>query len=198
MTSPAPTYLRPLDAAPDFLAPKQMKLSEEERARHREYYRTHTEYFEKYRKEHRERHREVNRIYRQKNAERISSQRKQYREANLEMIREHGRQWRKDHIDEIKRRDLERKKKKPERERTCKRHYGITIDDFNRMVSLQDGKCAICRLGFLSSRNQHIDHDHKSQVVRGVLCSNCNTGLGHFKDNEDTLRAAIAYLRGIR
>ena len=42
--------------------------------------------------------------------------------------------------------------------------------------------------------NPHIDHNHKTNKIRGILCGNCNMGLGHFKDNLDVLKNAIKYL----
>jgi len=71
-----------------------------------------------------------------------------------------------------------------------KRRYGIGADDFDRMVSEQGGRCAICgRPG-----PEHVDHDHATGAVRGILCFSCNGGLGQFKDDLDALSAAATYL----
>lgn len=76
---------------------------------------------------------------------------------------------------------------------TWLRHrYGITEADFNEMLELQGGKCALCRRG--NARNT--DHDHLTGEVRGLLCSPCNTALGVLGDNVDGLLRAIEYLRG--
>jgi hypothetical protein len=60
----------------------------------------------------------------------------------------------------------------------------------------QDGRCAIC--GVLEEDAARgrlaVDHDHETNAIRGLLCNNCNVGLGHFKDNEKLLLAAIEYL----
>ncbi|MGA4543566.1 endonuclease VII domain-containing protein [Uniformispora flossi] len=61
------------------------------------------------------------------------------------------------------------------------------------MIKAQFGICPIC----LRPRPEHVDHDHSSGEVRGVLCFNCNSGLGQFKDRPDLLRRAAAYLEGI-
>ncbi|MCW2679741.1 MAG: phage endonuclease [Frankiales bacterium] len=58
------------------------------------------------------------------------------------------------------------------------------------MVGLQGGVCALCR----ERAPQHVDHDHMTGQVRGVLCSCCNQGLGNFRDRADVLRTAIDYL----
>ena len=55
----------------------------------------------------------------------------------------------------------------------------------------QQGLCGICKQAM---RRPMLDHCHKTMAVRGLLCSNCNIGLGQFKDNPDLLRAAIYYL----
>lgn len=69
-----------------------------------------------------------------------------------------------------------------------------------RMLNEQDGCCAICRqpVSMIGSRKHklgaHLDHDHKTGKVRGLLCIPCNTGLGAFNDSPSCLQAAIRYL----
>lgn len=73
--------------------------------------------------------------------------------------------------------------------------YGINGDDFLDMFNAQEGKCAICPTPLLLlDKNTHVDHDHVTGIVRGLLCSHCNLMLGHAKDNPDTLRSAASYL----
>jgi hypothetical protein len=57
----------------------------------------------------------------------------------------------------------------------------------------QDKKCAICEIPI--EFNAHVDHDHLTGLIRGMLCKNCNPGLGQFKDNIRSLERAIDYLR---
>ncbi len=74
--------------------------------------------------------------------------------------------------------------------------YGITIDDFKKILLDQCNCCAICYLKFSDyQRLIHVDHCHVSGVVRGLLCSKCNLALGHFKDKESNLISALSYLR---
>ena len=73
-----------------------------------------------------------------------------------------------------------------------RRKYGITQDDFNNLVEAQDGLCGICG-DELDKIN--IDHDHESGKVRGLLCTGCNTGLGHLGDNINGLEKALHYLK---
>ncbi len=68
--------------------------------------------------------------------------------------------------------------------------YGITAADADAMLEAQGGLCALCR----ERPAEHVDHDHLTGTIRGMLCSCCNQGLGNFRDRADVLRAAIAYL----
>jgi len=80
------------------------------------------------------------------------------------------------------------------------RKLGCTPDQYQELLKKQDGKCAICGIsGGHRSRygkicKLSVDHDHKTGVVRGLLCNNCNRGLGRFKDSLTILQAAVRYL----
>jgi len=75
------------------------------------------------------------------------------------------------------------------------RRYGLNEGDFERMNDTQNGKCAICANSpDPKKRFLDIDHDHKSGKVRELLCTNCNTGLGRFRDDPDILIKAVNYL----
>jgi hypothetical protein len=89
--------------------------------------------------------------------------------------------------------------------------YGITPEQFDAMLEAQGGACKICRSATsgVKGRTWHIDHDHSccdwnprdtgvalcGKCVRGILCVNCNTGLGMFRDSPEALEAAAEYLR---
>ena len=71
--------------------------------------------------------------------------------------------------------------------------HGITVDEYNSRMIEQDYRCAIC--GMISfDRVLHIDHCHTTNKVRGLLCNNCNSGLGMFRDELNILIAAANYL----
>ena len=70
--------------------------------------------------------------------------------------------------------------------------FGITYQDYLNILENQDNKCAICHKPFID-KTPHVDHDHRTGEVRGLLCSGCNTSLGHF-DNQDILKGIIAYI----
>jgi len=73
-----------------------------------------------------------------------------------------------------------------------RRRYGIGQADFDEMLAEQRGRCAICG----APDPRHVDHDHRTGWVRGILCFNCNGGLGQFRDNPVFLAEAITYLKG--
>ncbi len=79
--------------------------------------------------------------------------------------------------------------------------YAISLEQYNKMLEAQNGKCAICRSyesrilkNSTKPDSLSVDHDHESGANRGLLCHNCNTGLGKFKDNPELLQVASEYL----
>lgn len=66
----------------------------------------------------------------------------------------------------------------------------MTAEDVDALVEAQGGLCAVCGL----RPPAHVDHDHRTGSVRGVLCSGCNQGLGNFRDSAEALRRAADYL----
>jgi hypothetical protein len=82
----------------------------------------------------------------------------------------------------------------PEADRVAsrRRRYGLTANAFAAMLGAQGGLCQICG----RKDPDCVDHDHETGRVRGILCSTCNAGLGHFRDDAGLMRAAAAYLSG--
>lgn len=76
------------------------------------------------------------------------------------------------------------------------RRYGLEYTDIEVMYEAQGKRCAICPavLPLLTRDGLMVDHDHATGEVRGLLCRNCNFGIGHFRDNPSLLLAAINYL----
>ena len=74
--------------------------------------------------------------------------------------------------------------------RVLKYRYGITLEEFNSMVLKSEGRCAICG----ATGDLHVDHDHITGKVRGLLCNLCNPLLGYAKENPIRLREAAKYL----
>lgn len=71
------------------------------------------------------------------------------------------------------------------------RRYGIGETEFHELLAEQGGVCAICG----AEDPRHVDHDHLTGYIRGVLCFNCNGGLGHFQDDPRRIQQAIDYLQ---
>lgn len=109
------------------------------------------------------------RLYRAKNRERLSAQKKDWWKKNRQRVLIQYRCYR----------------------------YGITAADVERMLKEQSGRCAVCRRpprGKGRNSILHIDHCHRSGKVRGLLCFNCNTGIGNLNDSPRLLKKALAYL----
>jgi len=143
-----------------------------------------------------EKKRILNRNYRQKHKEKLNIARKEWRLNNPEKEKLYHRKY------YDKQPPGHRKLK--DRRRYLRRVYNISLEDFDDMVIAQGGMCAICKLTHEMAIERdkepfHVDHDpHETGAVRGLLCSFCNTGLGMFKDNSDSLQVAISYLLKFR
>jgi hypothetical protein len=98
--------------------------------------------------------------------------------------------------EEIKGRDRTRKKAKYQtrRDTILKNRYGIMEFDYEQLAQQQNNKCAICGVS-PENKRLDLDHCHTTKKIRGLLCNNCNRGLGHFKDNPQLLTKAIEYLK---
>lgn len=78
--------------------------------------------------------------------------------------------------------------------RHIKRKYGLSGDQFNAMLTAQNGKCAICGAS-PNGKVLFVDHCHSTGEVRGLLCHGCNSGLGYFRDSASIMALAITYLK---
>lgn len=112
-----------------------------------------------------------------------------------EKVRKYNKSWRKNNLERARVREKAYRERTLERERSQhrKRLYGLTPEQYDEMLAAQGGKCAICRSEF--DGTPHVDHDHATGKVRGLLCNGCNRCLGFANDNQQTLERAAAYLR---
>jgi len=101
----------------------------------------------------------------------------------------------------IKRRHKERYSENPQkyikmaREINLKHRFGLSLNDYERMLKEQNNLCAICGKTELSyNRKLAVDHDHKTGKVRALLCMKCNHVLGNANDDINVLKNAILYL----
>lgn len=121
----------------------------------------------------------------------IAAKHKAWCEANKEHSRKYRREWTKRNPIAVTAKAL-------------KRDYGISVAQYEKMFDDQEGCCAICSRFLTSQITEvraeskrdvaHVDHCHSTNAVRGLLCFNCNVGLGKFKDDETLLLAAARYL----
>ena len=109
------------------------------------------------------------------------------------------------HPDAVKAREW--RKKNPdkaaliERRRNLKHRYGITPEEYERLLEEQNHLCKICGVHDKETPWPHklvVDHCHGSKEVRGLLCSSCNRGLGLLKDSETILMKALEYVKTTR
>lgn len=109
------------------------------------------------------------------------------RAANPEHYRKKDTEYRKAHPDRIK---------KSIRKTHLKRLYGLTVAEYDAMVVTQNGRCAVCDTNKLE-KGKHwcVDHCHKTNAIRRLLCHSCNLGLGLFHHDIILLQSAVTYLR---
>lgn len=80
-------------------------------------------------------------------------------------------------------------------ERSIKSKFGVDREEYHSMLDKQGGKCGLCGDAVCQSgKRLAVDHCHETGAVRGVLCYNCNTGLGKFRDNPEVLRKAAEWI----
>ena len=147
--------------------------------------------------------------YRAKNREKLAQANREYTKNNKEKIA----QARKDNYSPEKRKEYYENKKEEnlkvnkayrdknherERERAWKRH-GIKDIDYNTYLKLkerQNCSCAICKKHESElTQPLHVDHDHETGEVRGLLCQSCNTALGKFGDSLEGIMKVVDYLK---
>lgn len=112
---------------------------------------------------------------------------KRYKAEQPEKIAEHYQRRRAD--PEKRARDAITKKNA-----AYKAKYGISLNGFRELLKAQGNSCALC-MKSLDERKANVDHCHTTLVIRGILCSACNTGLGQLGDDEKSILRALEYVR---
>ncbi len=91
--------------------------------------------------------------------------------------------------------EWQRRNPQAKRNTHLKAKFGISLDQFNSLLASQNYRCALCMTPEPRGRGTfHVDHCHDTGKVRGLLCHNCNTGIGKLGDNVESLRRAVDYL----
>ena len=122
--------------------------------------------------------------YRIKNREKILNSRKESYIKNKEKLKRQRKKWREKNREKIIQKRKEWRTKNPYYKY---KKYGVNIVE---MAIKQEGKCKICS----RETKLYVDHSHKTNQIRGLLCQQCNTALGMFQDNIDNLKKALIYL----
>lgn len=123
-----------------------------------------------------------------------------WRELHPEQWREEKRRW------YARRRKAAGKPYNPQKRRSmstvpekAQAQFGITQEEYDALWEGQHGRCAICdkalkAQGTNGYGSAHIDHCHRTNIVRGLLCGQCNLGIGQLREDIWILKRAIAYL----
>lgn len=112
---------------------------------------------------------------------------KRWQQANAERLNAYRRQL-----------NATPERKRKQRDGYYRRTFGISADEFDAMLGSQGGGCAICGVVPERAASLHLDHDHVSGDLRGILCLSCNQGVGKFRDDPALLERAATYVRGGR
>jgi hypothetical protein len=86
------------------------------------------------------------------------------------------------------------RKRLVDRKSYLKRTYGLMLEDYERLLEVQGGVCAICREPRPEERTLHVDHNHDTGEIRGLLCFRCNNALGDMRESADFAQALLDYL----
>lgn len=107
--------------------------------------------------------------YYAQNGDRIKTRQKKFRDGNRKTIREREKAYR------------------------LKAVWGLSTEEYESLLIKQGGVCAICKRPPTDKR-LHVDHDHKTEEIRGLLCGSCNRALGLYQDSREVLMNAVEYL----
>ena len=120
-------------------------------------------------------------------------------EANREKYIRKAQEWKRKNPERYARSQRRRRERRDqarmrlERDQYLQRTYGLTLLDFEFLVVSQKGECAIC--GKRDGEKLHVDHDHATGCIRGLLCGSCNRAMGLFHEDAARFKAAGEYLR---
>jgi hypothetical protein len=163
----------------------------------------HPTYSKEWYLKHREESIKRNKKWRLENKEYFIESQKKYREEHKKEIKLLKSEWYLKNKEKSMKRNKIWTKLNPDKRRNTalKSLFGITLEEYNKMFKSQNGVCAICGKSeteidkrINKKRNLSVDHNHKTNKVRGLLCGKCNKMLGLSNDNKQILINAIKYL----
>jgi hypothetical protein len=127
-----------------------------------------------------------------------AEQHRQWRANNTERVKDWHRKYAQTPERKAAHRDRQRhyhyKDPQAQADRNMRKKYGITLEQYQAMLEKQDGVCAVCGEGCKSGRALSVDHNHTTGQLRGLLCGNCNRGIGYLQDDPELIRAALEYI----
>ena len=126
----------------------------------------------------------------------FSSQQKAWYAANRATAIANVKRWQQENAEHVRayRREYRKRRKAEDRDAHLRPTFGFSTAEYEAMLSVQCGGCAIC--GRPPGKTAlHVDHDHGSGEIRGLLCVSCNNALGQFKDDEALLMRAMRYVQ---
>lgn len=135
---------------------------------------------------------------------------KKWKEENKESVRQYNLEYKRNNKAVLKvyqaevkdrRNYLRRKQYDPLKQKSIRLYqaYGISLAQYNSLLEAQDRKCAICKTSAEDApRGLQVDHDHRTEEIRGLLCVSCNTAIGSFRDDVVRMSSAINYLSAKR
>lgn len=152
--------------------------------------------------ERKRRHNEANRRYIDKDRVEFNQRKnKRRRDQNAAKL-EAKRRWERENPDRVAATRALSKIKRDRRqlERHLDWHYDFKLEDYEALLVAQGYRCAICGTERGNGRGHrlNVDHDHGTGMIRGLLCSKCNSAIGYFADSPKRLRKAAAYLENWR
>jgi len=135
------------------------------------------------------------------NKDKLKKIKKKYKIAHKDEIQKYNKKHRnllKDYYNNYKKKWRHNNKDKTKNGKLKK--YGLTIEKFNNLLQNQNYECGICKKKFKDSYPLQpcVDHDHKTNVVRGLLCHNCNSGIGGLHDNVEYIICALKWIKVVK
>lgn len=152
----------------------------------------------RYRAEHPEKERATRRTFYLRHRERLKAKSREYGQTHRQQKAVSDRAYRARNLERIKTRLRASVDARRARRRLYSHQIGTAA--YRLLLVAQDGRCAICKvelvdaIGRKNGRSPHIDHNHETGEIRGLLCGFCNLGIAHFKESIESLAAASVYL----
>jgi hypothetical protein len=126
----------------------------------------------------------------------FDARRRRWYEKNREREIARVRSWQQANPERVKAwRDKNRGRRlKKLREIHLRNKFGLTVEQYKQMLERQGGGCAICQSPPTAGISLHVDHDHATGEIRGLLCVRCNNGIGLFRESAELFRSAAKYV----